>query len=439
MKRGHHKHSSPVSFGSGSDRIVSSDYHNTGSQSVSKDTNDSESSTGSAGGDSGKPEELPLHLKILKAGGVTALGLLLSLILTTPFSASVSGIFSTPERGDFRMTDLYAQVADARPVRTLDDRIVIVDIGLAGREEIAEGLQTLAICGPKAVGMDINFPHPGENDSTLLEAISTFPGLVVPLGIEQKADGRFAVADKPFFYGSMPSLSYGVINLPAERENASIREYAVDYPTDGGKVPSFVMAVADIADPAAAAETRRRGNPRETIDYASRQFRTIGIDEIADNVELVNDRIVLLGALSDAADMHASPINSYVSGLMIHAYSLSSLLDRKWLTTIPAWVDYVTAGVFCFALILFAILCPVRHKWRGMMLRIFQIAVLMLAVVFGYFQYIDHALIFNFSHTLLMMAFGLFALDLWNGIEWMVGKASALKQSKRQTKCALNS
>ena len=172
----------------------------------------------------------------------------------------MSGIFSTPERGDFRMTDLYTQMADARPVRQLDDRIVIVDIGLAGREQIAEGLQTLSICEPKAIGMDINFLQPGENDSTLIEAISATAGLVVPLGIEQKGDGTFEVADKPFFYGAMPSLTYGVINLPAERENASIREYAVDFPTPDGQLPSFAMAIAGIADPEAAAGTPRRGS-----------------------------------------------------------------------------------------------------------------------------------------------------------------------------------
>lgn len=337
------------------------------------------------------------------------------------------------------MTDLYAQVADARPVRQLDDRIVLVDIGLADREEIAEALQTLSICEPKAIGMDINFPLPGDNDSTLLEAISTTPGLVAPIGIEQKADGKFALADRPFFYGTVPGLRYGVINLPAERENASIREYAVDYPTEDGRLTSFVMAVADIAEPTAAADTRRRGNPRETIDYASRQFRSISLDEIADNVGLINNRIVLLGALTDAADMHASPVNSYMSGLMIHAYSLSSLLDRKWLTVIPGWVDYVTAGFFSFILILTAVLTPTNRKWRGMILRIFQIAILMLTVVFGYFQYIDHALIFNFTNTLLMMAFGLFALDLWNGIEWMADGLKTVIRGKKQIKCALNS
>lgn len=199
------------------------------------------------------------------------------------------------------------------------------------------------------------------------------------------------------------------------------------------------MAVADIAEPAAAADTRRRGNPRETIDYASRQFRIIPLDEIADNVGLINNHIVLLGALTDTGDMHASPVNSYMSGLMIHAYSLSSLLDRKWLTVIPGWVDYVTAGLFSFILILTAVLTPTNRKWRGMILRIFQIAILMLTVVFGYFQYIDHALIFNFTNTLLMMAFGLFALDLWNGIEWMADGLKTVIRGKKQIKCVLNS
>lgn len=103
-----------------------------------------------------------------KAAGITLLALLFSTLLISPFTASVSSMFSSPEKSDFVMSDLFAQVADARPVRLLDDRIVLIDIGHADREQIADALDILALCAPRRLGLDINFAAPSEDDSHLL-------------------------------------------------------------------------------------------------------------------------------------------------------------------------------------------------------------------------------------------------------------------------------
>jgi len=358
-------------------------------------------------------------------------------VLSSPLTASLSSFFSLPERGDFRITDIYAQVADSRPVRKLDDRIVLLDIGYAGRDEIIDCLQTLSICEPKVVGIDINFAYPGDNDSLLIQAIKDLPSAILPLGVESVTDQTFSLSDQPFFFESAENLRYGIVNLPAEKEHASIREYAVNYKMDtGGTIPSFAAAMAEEGDSDAASELMKRKNPRETIDYASREFLRMSMDDLTENPEKIAGRYVIVGATNEASDMHSTPVNSYMSGMEIHAYSLSSLLDRSWFIEMPAWADNVLAFILCFIIIFTAL--TFTGKLRGLILRLLQIAFLIATVWTGYVAYIDHDVICNFSHTVLMLTFGLLALDVWNGAEALVLAGAGYYTKLKSKLCAVS-
>lgn len=355
---------------------------------------------------------------LLKTTGITLLALLLSMALEAPFSSSASAIFSNPEKNDFTLTDVYAQIADGRPVRKMEDRIAIVDIGLGGREEIADALELLQLCGVKAVGVDVNFEEPHEDDSRLLGAIASLPDIVLPLGVEPTGD-KFRITDKPFFLDMLDGPRYGVINLPGTTSKSSIREFAVDFPMEGGKeMPSFVSEVLRVADPQAWKKLKQRDNRYEISSYHSREFPIYTCENLADNAEKLADKIVLIGALGDAYDMHSTPINSYMPGLMIHAHALATALDGNWYATMPRWADYLTAFAICFLIVLAVV--GIKNGVRGLLVRIIQIVMVYAAVRIGYTLFIDHNLICNFSNTLLMIAFGLFAVDIWNGMAALI-------------------
>lgn len=365
---------------------------------------------------------------LLKALCITLLALGLSMCLAAPFSASVSSMFSSPEKTDFVMSDLFASVADHRPVRYLDDRIVLVDIAQAGRGEMAEALEILSFCQPAAVGLDVHFaaPKDPETDARLIEAISHLPMLVLPLGLsdtENDSSGEYAVTDKPFFHDSLPDLTYAAANLAANHERATIRKFPVKFRTAHGDIPSFSTAIAALGAPVTAERLldHQAGgvfNNLENIDFPSREFNIIPIDELADHAEGLNGKFVLIGALSDAFDMHATPVNSYMSGLMIHAYSLATILDGNWYTQISDWADYALAFTMCFLLVWLCV--SVGSKIKSLMLRLLQVLALYAAVRIGYALYVDNHVIFNFSHTFLMLTFGLFAVDIWNGTDGLI-------------------
>ncbi len=339
------------------------------------------------------------------------------------------------------MSDLFASVADDRPVRFLDDRIVVVDIGISGREEMAEALEILALCEPAAVGLDVHFAVPKDSvtDHRLAEAISNLPMQVIPYGLSavEGENGEFEIDQKPFFADTLSDLTYASTNLAASEQRSTIRKFPVKFKTNKGEIPSFATALAALGAPVTAERLLVRDHELETIDYPSREFKVIPLEDIADEAENLAGKFVLIGAMQDASDMHATPINSYMSGLMIHAYSLATILDGAWYSEISKYADYALAFLMCLILVYLCI--GVGSKLKSLMLRIFQIAALYAAVRIGYALYVDNHVIFNFSYTFLMITFGLFAVDIWNGSEGLIeitrAKWRKYKSKKTELKC----
>lgn len=354
---------------------------------------------------------------VLKAIGMTMFAFILSWLLVAPFSSSTSSIFSSPEKTDFVLSDFYAQVADQRPVRKLSDRILLIDIDRAGREEIAEFLDLAVMCEPEIVGVDIYFEESRANDSILLHALSMYPKIVMPVGLRSEEKGeKFEIEDKPFFYGSLDNVIYGAVNLPGKYEKSTIREFRPFYPlAEGGAQPSFVSAIVKEVDNDAYSKLRERNKEFETIDYPSHELPFMTIPEAFENPERLTGKIVLIGALNEAGDMHATPVRSSMSGLSIHAHALHTALEGRYYTSIPSWLDHFIAAILCFILVILNI--GVKSKIRGLILRVLQVSALYVAVRVGYALYVDHRMIFNFATTFLMITFGFFATDIWNGVE----------------------
>ena len=350
----------------------------------------------------------------------TGLGLLLSIFLVQPLTMTTSAMFSSPDKRDFQLPDLFAQIANNRPVRKFDDRVVIINIGRGNREEIAEALSILSLCGPKAVGIDVNFAEPTADDSFLIESIQSLPNAVLPLGVSSsRKNGLFDVEEKPFFYDECPGLRYGVVNLPTAAQG-TVREYAIEFPAVNGPLPSFVTALAETFDPDAVADLKARGIETGITSYHSREYEVLNLDEVEDHAEDFTDKIVLVGALEDAGDMHATPVQSHVAGVMLHAAALSTVLDKIWFQKFPKSYDYTLAIGLCFIIML--IVYGVKPSFKGVVLRIVQASLAYLAVRIGYELYVDHNIIFDISFTITIIAFGLFASDIWNSIEalWVI-------------------
>lgn len=136
--------------------------------------------------------------RLFKVSGITVLAFVLSMLLTTPAAFSITSLFSSPDQEDFAISDFFTRMADHRPVRLMDSDIVLVDIGFTGREEIAEALELLTLCGPRTVALDVLFEEPHEDDSRLLAALAATPSLVLPVGLDEtRSAARMGGVSRP--------------------------------------------------------------------------------------------------------------------------------------------------------------------------------------------------------------------------------------------------
>lgn len=356
---------------------------------------------------------------LLKAAGITCIAFILSFLLVSPFAASISAVFSSPEKRDFTMPDLYMQVADGRPVRHLEDKLAIVNVDRSNREEIADILQTIAICEPRGIVVDINFEFPSENDSLLLNTLRAIPNLILPLGVDEKADRHYAIADKPFFYGELPNARYGAVNLPTSSNGTTVRDYVTGFEiAPGDTLPSLAMAAARDFYPDSTTDSFFSEGLTFPIAYHSREIPVIYFADLIDHAEELTGKIIMVGATGEVTDTYPTPIHTSLSGVEVHAYALSTILSNAHFRQTPKIYDMISAILFCYILVLATI--SIKSGIRGLVIRIIQVVSLYLIVRVGYHMFIDRSNLVDFSQTLLMTAFGLFATDLWNGTSVLI-------------------
>lgn len=358
----------------------------------------------------------------VQAIGITLLAFCLAAVLMQPFSLSVATLISSNDRTDFNITDFYNIVADSRHVRTLDPDIVLIDIADGTRDDIADLLDAIPAFEPRAVGLDVAFEEKRAGDEYLLAAIEANPNMVMltevlpPSGAKALNVDEFVLGKASYFLPDSSGRVLAAPNLPTKIPGGVVRNFRVDYPIagDSSAIPSFPVAVAQLADSQAVADLRARGNVLETIYYPSRTFRSVRYDHIADNPEILRGKILLIGALNDEADLHATPPQIRMSGVEIHAYALSTILNREYLGSLPSMANYLIAFLLCFMLALTLLLLPTSYK--SLVLRFIQVAVLYCILRIGYYCFIDHRTVVDFSYSLLMLTFVLFACDIWLGL-----------------------
>lgn len=371
--------------------------------------------------------------RMVMACVITALAFLLSSMMLSPLLASTSAFFSVPERNDFTITDFYNLVADSRAVSRLDDNIVIVNIDESDRNEIADIISVATLAGAKAVLLDVMFDEPREGDEPLLKAISECPVIIQPMALNKKAESvdTFTVAATSFFYqsGIDSTTIYAAASMPSKFHKSVVREMQTYFPMETGeRIPSMAAAVAHAVDPRAARALDERDNEIETINFHSRRFRVIQPDELIDKADLLRDRIVMVGALNEPSDLHPTPVSISMSGVMIHAHSLATILDQAYMTPIPRGYNIVIAFVLC--LIIVSVNLFLISGVKGLLLRILQVLFVWLSVQLGYWLFVSHNVVVDFSYALLMLTFGLFACDVWNGMveigKWLIGRIKPL-------------
>lgn len=357
--------------------------------------------------------DLPLAAK---SAVITLFVLLFSHVLVYDLM-SVSFFSPMEKASDFRFSDFYTIVADDRDVAILDPDIVIVPVDGMTRKEIARVIDDIDFCEPAAVGLDIAFAPPSNpDDDPLAQSLADCANFVMPLRVIEEGDTLHA--EHLSYYDDIisPSGGFAAVNIQGDlKERSTVRNFSKSFETAEGTVLSLPAALVGIARPEAARRLAERSGEEEFIQFASRRFDVIEPDEILDASDMIKGKIVMVGKMQNAGDLHVTPLDNFTPGLLIHAHTAATIISGDYIRELTPFESYAIAAITCFLLV-----------WLNMRfydsppgpfaVRVVQIAMLYLMVVGGTMAYIHHHIDLNFSFAIMTTALGISGCDVYIGL-----------------------
>lgn len=330
---------------------------------------------------------------------------------------SVSFFSPMEKASDFRFSDFYTIVADDRAVSFLDDDIVIVPVDGLTRKEIAHTLDDIDFYEPAAVGLDIAFAPPSNpEEDPLAESLAGCENLVLPVRVSSDEEGIHTEHLSYYDDIVMPKGGFAAVNIQGDaKERATVREFTRSFETLDGEVPSLPFALISIARPEAAKKFAARPKKEEFIKFASREFDIITPDEIAENPDLIKDKIVLMGKIQNAGDLHVTPLDNFTPGLKIHAQIAATMLSGEFIRELTPFESYAIAAITCFLIVWLNM-----RLWDSpagpLVVRIVQMILLYAMIMGGTMAYIYLNIDLNFAFAILSTSLGVAGCDIYIGL-----------------------
>lgn len=273
------------------------------------------------------------HLLIL-LGAFVLLGLLRFITFNVSFLNPVARALDA-----YSLSDLYFEIQHFGKEPAESEAITIVDVTDCGdREELALLLERIAACEPACVGVDVIFEglkaDPAGNERLREVADLTRENTVFACKlIDYESDSsRFTSAVRSFFAGE-EAVREGYVNLMNNLDNRPVRELSLERKCLDETVPSFATAVVEHYS-GHDLGYKKKDQP---INYRAVKFRTVSPDDIEEQADFLENKIVLVGTVHEESDMHASPLGK-MPGVMIQAYSVDTLLGKHLRAVPRVWI-----------------------------------------------------------------------------------------------------
>lgn len=317
---------------------------------------------------------------------------------------------------DYQSSDFYQSVADSRAEKVQDENIVIVPIDKLSRKDICHLVEDLALCSPRAIGIDVFFSFPMEDDDHLLEVLRKTPGVVSVMGVVPCSDNQWKVSNS-YLLDSLRDSDRGIVNMNVKRRYQVVRDFVPFYHTNRGLINHFALSLANKVAPTTATRLLESFKSDSSlvmpIAFPSRDFDVIEPNEILERIDDLKDKVVLVGALKDGQDIFLTPINDEMPGIMIHAYALATILDEQYITQMPQWSLYLL-GVFIGIFFVMVKRWLKGYLLEKLLMRVFQVFMMLTITYLGCVLFIEYNFVMELSVPLTLLALMLAAQEIWS-------------------------
>lgn len=329
---------------------------------------------------------------------------------------------------DFDFNDLaYAKLGKGKlgegKNQKFDNRIVIINIGMADREGLAMLIEKTSSYQPRAIGLDVwmEEPREPEKDSLLRDVIGRTPNLVLASRFKPGKGKEESEYHHNFFNPANPSEGY--VNFYNE-EYATIRLWNpfFEYEKDHHKTayPSFATTLLEKYAPDIFQKVKEKKKHKQIINYTRRtqQYQVIQPDDLMAGVDssAIRGKIALLGYInenpSDIEDKKFTPMNEKyygktvpdMNGIVVHANILSMVLDDNYIKKLPSWFGWLVAIFIGWLHMSFFVRYYLEnHIWFHLVAKIAQLASAIFFVYLGIYLFDQYRIKLDMKMTLIVI------------------------------------
>lgn len=249
---------------------------------------------------------------------------------------------------DFSMTDIFYQVQQSSSSKAVNNAVTIVDMtDLYKRSDIASALEEIEMCNPKTIGVDVVFEglkDDPEGNEMLCQVASEYKNIVFSHRLLDYEDSEIGyTVDVHSFFADSIKINEGFTNMERNLYGGIKRQLNTMTRIQGEDKPSFLtQVVRDFAGDAAVNMSEERLN----INFTPTEFAVVSYDSISAHSELIEDRVVLFGAMYEEGDMQYTPLGK-IAGVELLAYGVQTMLNQNQVRYLPTWL----LAIFSFVLV----------------------------------------------------------------------------------------
>lgn len=358
---------------------------------------------------------------------------LLTVIVTLSLSLGVKLGFSyinLLSSGSFEIIDFYNAVEEklySNQTFSCND-VVIIDIDGCGIEKLPDVIEEIDSYSPQVIGLDIIFyKHNDDIDNRLRKVILDCDNIVVA---NEYRSTTHQVDSSPIFKNT--NIPEAAVNL----EDPIVRHYYPQFILKD-RINSFALELVKQYRPEKYKEQLKRGSKKnlskvydfsEPIHIYNFSCRTISYTELLDDGALNNDsiknilrnKIIIVGTCNVCDDLHYVSGNNSMSGAIIHAAIIRTILNDDYTEEYP-WLNDLLAILITAGFVWLFIILRKKYSTSGnLIIRGLQIFLLLVSVLSGTILYIYENLYIDLTITLLSVGLIYVGYDIVFGINNIV-------------------
>ena len=127
--------------------------------------------------------------------------------------------------------------------------------------------------------------------------------------------------------------------------------------------------------------------------------------------------------MNDLSDVHRTPVDDEMPGILIHAHVIDTILNDRHVNEVGTFWNIFIAFVLCLLFIrLFVFMKNLWDDVGEMVMSVVQLVLMYIFLVLGANLYIRHGIHVDFSLTVVVLGLSVTALSVINGVKFLLEK-----------------